>query len=79
LIVDGAKARCNDEPISTATAGRAVRWLLHRRMGASQQVRWPLKGAHRMLKIHTAIANGTLADDRGAAEKWVRHSFRRAA
>src|SRR5215212_6280979 len=57
LIIDYAKARRRGEPISTATTESAVQWLLHRRMGAGQQMRWSPRGAHRMLKVRTAVAN----------------------
>jgi hypothetical protein len=56
--------RC-DEPISTAITESTVQWLLHRRMGAQQQMRWPPRGAHLMLKVRTATANGTLDRDYG--------------
>ncbi len=56
-----------------------MQWLLHRRMGASQQMRWSPRGAHRMLQVRTAVANGTLADDHVAAERWARRPFRSAA
>jgi ribosomal protein S3 len=48
-------------------------------MGANQQMRWSPRGAHRMLKVRTAVANGTLAADHIAAEWWARWPFRRAA
>ena len=67
------------EPISTATTEGTVQWLLHRRMGANQQMRWSPRGAHRMLKVRTAVANGTLAEDHAAAERWARRPFRPAA
>src|SRR5215217_7270819 len=79
LIIDYAGARRCGEPISTATTEGTVQWLLHRRMGANQQMRWSPRGAHRMLKVRTAVANGTLADDHAAAERWARRPFRRAA
>jgi hypothetical protein len=79
LIIDYAKARRDGEPISTATTESAVQWLLHRRMGANQQMRWSPRGAHRMLQVRTAVANGTLADDHAAAERWARRPFRPAA
>ena len=79
LIIDYATARRGDEPISTATTEGTVQSLLHRRMGAGQQMRWSPRGAHRMLKVRTAVANGTLADDHVAAERWARRPFRRAA
>jgi hypothetical protein len=79
LIIDYAKARRDGEPISTATTEGTVQWLLHRRMGANQQMRWSPRGAHRMLKVRTAVANGTLADDHAAAERWARRPFRPAA
>ncbi len=56
-----------------------MQWLLHRRMGANQQMRWSPRGAHRMLQVRTAVANGTLADDHAAAERWARRPFRPAA
>ncbi len=56
-----------------------MHWLLHRRMGANQQMRWSPRGAHRMLKVRTAVANGTLADDHIAAERRARRPFRSAA
>ncbi len=79
LIIDYATARRDGEPISTATTEGTVQWLLHRRMGASQQMRWSPRGAHRMLQVRTAVANGTLADDHAAAERWARRPFRPAA
>ena len=53
-----------------------MQWLLHRRMGANQQMRWSPRGAHLMLKVRTTVANGTLADDHLAAEPWARRPFR---
>jgi hypothetical protein len=79
LIIDYATARRDGEPISTATTEGAVQWLLHRRMGANQQMRWSPRGAHCMLKVRTAVANGTLAEDHAAAERWARRPFRSAA
>ena len=79
LIIDHAEGRRRGEPISTATTEGTVQWLLHRRMGASQQMRWSPRGAHRMLQVRTAVANGTLADDHTAAERWARRPFRPAA
>jgi hypothetical protein len=79
LIIDHAKARRRGEPISTATTEGTVRWLLHRRMGADQQMRWSPRGAHRMLQVRIADANGPLADDHAAAEPWARRPFRPAA
>jgi hypothetical protein len=79
LIIDYAKARRDGEPISTATTEGTVQWLLHRRMGVGQQMRWSPRGAHRMLKVRTAVANGTLAADHAAAERWARRPFRPAA
>jgi len=39
LIIDYASARLDDEPFSTSPTEGAVQWLLHRRMGARQQLR----------------------------------------
>jgi hypothetical protein len=79
LIIDYATARRRGEPISTATTEGTVQWLLHRRMGANQQMRWSPRGAHRMLQVRTAVANGALAEDHAAAEPWARRPFRPAA
>jgi hypothetical protein len=79
LIIDYAQARRSGEPTSTATTEGAVQWLLHRRMGANQQMRWSPRGAHRMLQVRTAVANGTLAEDHARAERWARRPFRPAA
>jgi hypothetical protein len=79
LIIDYARARRRGEPISTATTEGTVQWLLHRRMSANQQMRWSPRGAHRMLQVRTAVANGTLAEDHAAAEHWARRPYRTAA
>jgi hypothetical protein len=79
LIIDYAKARRDGEAISTATMEGAVRWPLRRRMGAGHQMRRSPRGAHRMLRVRTAVAGGTPADDHAAAERWARRPFRRAA
>jgi hypothetical protein len=79
LIIDYAAARHSAEPISTAPTESAVQWLLHRRMGANQQMRWSPRGAHMMLKVRTAMANGTFQRDYAAAERWARRPYRRAA
>src|SRR5918993_2410664 len=69
LIIDYAEGRRRGEPISTATTESTVQRLLHRRMGANQQMRWSPRGAHRMLQVRTAVAHGTLADDHVAAAR----------
>jgi hypothetical protein len=79
LIIDYATTRRSDEPISTATTESTVQWLLHRRMGATQQMRWSPRGAHLMLKVRTSIMNGTLNKDYAAAERWARRPFQNAA
>jgi hypothetical protein len=48
-------------------------------MGAGQQMRWSPRGAHRMLQVRTAVANGTLVEDHAAAEPWAYRLFRPAA
>ena len=68
LIIDYAAARHRGEPISTATTESTVQRLRHRRMGTNQQMRRSLRGAHRMLKVRTAVMNGTLAADH---QRWV--------
>ena len=79
LIIDYATARRNDEPISTATTESTVQRLLHRRMSANQQMRWSPRGAHLMLKVRTAVVNGTFNKDHTTAERWARRPFRHAA
>jgi hypothetical protein len=79
LIIDYAAARHDAEQISTAPTESTVQWLLHRRLGANQQMRWSPRGAHMMLKVRTAVANGTLERDYAVAERWARRPFRRAA
>jgi len=79
LIIDYAAARHDAEPISTAPTESTVQWLLHRRMGANQQMRWSPRGAHMMLKVRTAVANGTFERDYAVAERRARRPFRRAA
>ena len=72
-------ARRQDEPISTAVTESTVQWLLHRRMNAQQHMRWAPRGAHLMLKVRTATANGTLERGHVVAERCARRPFRRAA
>jgi hypothetical protein len=79
LIIDFATARHCEEPISTAPTESMVQWLLHRRMGANQQMRWSPRGAHLMLKVRTSLANGTFEQDHIVAERWARRPFRQAA
>ena len=79
LIIDYATARDSDEPISTATTESTVQWLLHRRMGANQQMRWSPRGAHLMLRVRTTVANGTFNKDHATAERWARRPFHQAA
>ena len=79
LIINYAAARRREEPISTAVTESTVQWLLHRRMNAQQQMRWSPRGAHLMLKVRTAVMNGTLEQDHAIAERWARRPFRQAA
>ncbi len=78
LIIDYASARLDDEPFSTSPTEGAVQWLLRRRMGAQQQMRWSPRGAHLMLQVRTAIVNGSFdADHRDTSRR--RRSIRIAA
>jgi hypothetical protein len=79
IIIDYAKARRREEPISTAVTESTVQWLLHRRMNAQQQMRWTPCGAHLMLKVRCAVMNGTLERDHTVAEQRARRPFRRTA
>jgi hypothetical protein len=79
LIIDYATARGTDEPISTATTESTVQWLLHRRIGVNQQMRWSPRGAHLMLTVRTSVVNGNLNRNLGTAERWARRSFHKAA
>ena len=78
IIIDYATAGDQDEPISTAVTENTVQWLLIRRMNARQQIRWSPRGAHLMLKVRSATANGTLERDLAVAERWARRPCRRA-
>ena len=71
VIINYATARRRDEPISTATTESTVQWLLHRSINVQQQMRWSPRGAHLMLKVRTAVMNGTLERDHAAAERWA--------
>jgi hypothetical protein len=75
LIVDYAAARRRGEPISTATTESTVQRLLHRRMGANQQMRWSPRDAHRMLKVRTAVMNGSFASEHTVAEPYAHRPF----
>src|ERR1700759_1035116 len=77
IIIDYATAGLCGEPISTATTESTVQWLLHRRMSASQQMRW--SGAHLMLQVRTAVMNGTFDQDHAAAEWRAKRPYRRQA
>ena len=79
LIIDYATARGSEEPISTATTESTVQWLLHRRMGANQQMRWSPRGAHLMLKVRTSVVNGNFDKECRIAERWARRPFQNAA
>jgi hypothetical protein len=79
LIIDHATARHGDEPISTAPTEGTVQWLLHRRMGANRQMRWSPKAPHLMLKVRTAVTNGTFDSDDAVVQRWAKRPFRRAA
>jgi len=79
IIIDYATARRCEQPISTATTESTVQWLLHRRMNAKQQMRWSPRGAHLMLKVRTAVMNGTFDKDHTAAEWRAKRPYRRAA
>ena len=78
LIIDYASARLDDEPFFTSPTEGAVQWLLHRRMGAQQQMRWSPRGAHLMRQVRTAIVNGTFDEDHRDICRH-RRSFRMAA
>jgi hypothetical protein len=79
MIIDYATARRCGEPISTASTESTVQWLLHRRMSANQQMRWSPRGAHLMLKVRTAVMNGTFEQDHTAAEWRAKRPYRRRA
>jgi hypothetical protein len=79
IIIDYATSRLYELPISTAPTESTVQWLLHRRMSASQQMRWSPRGAHLMLKVRTSVMNGTFEQDCAAAEWRAKRPYRRAA
>ena len=78
-IINYAAARRSAEPISTAPTESAVHRLQHRRMTAKQQMRWSPRGAHFMLKVRTAVMNGTLERDHIGLDKSTRCLQQRAA
>jgi hypothetical protein len=78
-IINYAAARRSKEPISTAPTESAVHRLLHRRMTAKQQMRWSPRGAHFMLKVRTAVINGTFERDHIALAHATPSVHRRAA
>jgi hypothetical protein len=65
-LIDYGTAWRAAKPISSAPSEGAVQRLLHRRMNAKQQMRWSPRGAHLMLKVRTAVLNGTLDRDHRA-------------
>ena len=77
-IINYAAARRSAEPISTAPTESAVHRLLHRRMTAKQQMRWSPRGAHFMLKVRTAVMNGTFERDHITLGQSTRPPKRRA-
>jgi hypothetical protein len=79
IIIDYATTRRCEEPIWTAIVEGTAQWLAHRRMNARQQMRWPPRAAHLMLKVRTPAANGTLERDHAEAEFWACRPFRRTA
>jgi hypothetical protein len=70
---------CGTIDSSAETLGLTVHRLLHRRTSANQQMRWSPRGAHLMLKVRTAVVNGTFNKDHTTAERWARRPFRHAA
>ena len=78
-IINYAAARRSGEPISTTPTESVVHRLLHRRMTAKQQMRWSPRGAHFMLKVRTAVMNGTFERDHIALGQLTRGLRRRAA
>jgi len=57
LTLDEGKRLAAATP--AATTESTVQRLLHRRMSANQPMRWSPRGAHLMLKVRTAVVNGT--------------------
>jgi hypothetical protein len=78
-IINYAAGRRSGEPISTAPTESVVHRLLHRRMTAKQQMRWSPRGAHFMLKVRTAVMNGTFERDHIALGQSTPRLRRRAA
>jgi hypothetical protein len=59
LVDYGARYRAGRR-ISTSLAESAVNSLVAKRMVKSQQMRWSPSGAHLMLQVRAAMANGNL-------------------
>ena len=57
LINHGQRHRAG-KPISTSRAEGTVNWLVSARMGKRRQMRWPPRGARRLLQVGTAVLDG---------------------
>lgn len=59
LVDYGARYRAG-ERISTGFVESTVNSLVNHRMGKKRQMRWTANGAHRLLQVRVAVANGEL-------------------
>jgi len=57
LIDYGERYRAG-KPISTSRAEGTVNQLVSARMNKRQQMRWSLRGAHRVLQVRAAVLDG---------------------
>ena len=57
LIDYGERYRAG-KPISTSRAEGTVNQLVSARMNKRRQMRWPPRGAHRVLQVRTAVLDG---------------------
>jgi hypothetical protein len=59
-IVDYCHRYWSGQPISSSPAESAANSLVNARMNKKRQMRWSLAGAHRVLQVRAAVADGRL-------------------
>nr|WP_210328950.1 ISKra4 family transposase [Mesorhizobium amorphae] len=59
-LVDYCQRYWSDHPISSAPAESAANSLVNARMNKKRQMRWSPAGAHRVLQVRAAVADGRL-------------------
>ena len=57
-LIDYGQRHQAGKPISTSRAEGTVNQLVSARMNKRQQMRWSLRGAHRVLPVRAAVLDG---------------------